>query len=159
VTLTPRGHQCHRIFGCFLRKSSVHPISNSAYIISPINIKIYTLNYTAHPENAKRLRDTAGFVRTSTDIPALVKVKVPCSVKKLFPILGSCGSNSAVFHVRKTASPLMRARFQRAVPNLPRAFFLLFAECVAFTHFFFFLSRKKEEKREIYIKRNLIEKL
>ncbi|MBQ9691741.1 MAG: hypothetical protein IJV70_01125, partial [Clostridia bacterium] len=85
--------------------------------------------------------------------PAFAEVKVPCSVKKLFPILGSCGSNSAVFHVRKTASLLMRARFGEPLKIYHGlSFFFLRA-------FFFFLSRKKEEKREIYIKRNLIEKL
>jgi len=51
-------------------------------------------------------------------------------------------------------------RFRRAAQNLPRSFFLL-GESVAFRGetFFFFLSRKKEEKREIFnIKELLKEK-
>ena len=80
--------------------------------------------------------------------PALAEVKLPCSVKKLFPILGSCGSNSAVFHVRKTASPLMRARFQRAVPNLPRAFFLLFASIYLLS-----FSKEGRKTRNLYKKK------
>ncbi|MBQ9692536.1 MAG: hypothetical protein IJV70_05210 [Clostridia bacterium] len=71
--------------------------------------------------------------------------------------LGCCGSNSAVFYVLKIR-PCFLGEFSVSLSVLPRSFFLLFAECEAFTHFFFFLSRKKEEKREIYIKRNIKEK-
>ena len=61
-----------------------------------------------------------------------------------FYAMGCCGSNSAVFYVRKTASLLMRARFQPAVPAYHGLSFFFLERLSSF-----FLKRRKKDAEKI----------